>query len=281
MKTLLKHLWFSLPYGLSIPAPLPYKISGTRPWFPAHPDETGIALAQRWPFPNYSYENRMWEFIQSLISKPRKIAIDAGAGQGFYTLLLADKFETVLAIEPNPLEAEALSKNLSKYHVENTAVLKQPLSSSVEKVRFSWLQHHESRSSFAKTFQADVAKFWHKSNQIRSTYLETTTLDIILEEMNWLEDIAFIKIDIEGAELQALEGMKRTIEINRPVIVCELADIATRPFNYYPIDIIKRLASLGYKGFTFNPDSQYARLASLSEATPGPFRTEGIFLPDD
>ncbi|KKN71321.1 hypothetical protein LCGC14_0422310 [marine sediment metagenome] len=277
MKTLLKNLWFRLPYNLSIPAPLPYKIAGTRPWIPAHPDETGIAIAQRWPFPNYNYENRLWDFIQKLEFKPRKVAIDAGAGQGFYTLMLADKFETVLAVEPNPIEAEILHNNLDKYGVKNTVILKQPLSSRIETVDFRWIQHHESRSSFAPVFQEDVVKFKRGNNKKRKVQLETTTLDIILDGMNWIEDVAFIKLDIEGAELEALSGMKRTILINRPIIVCELADIATDSFNYWASEIISRLTSYGYKGFTFDSNR---KLQSLDEHV-GPLRTEGIFLPND
>ena len=33
-----------------------------------------------------------------------------------------------------------------------------------------------------------------------------------------------LKIDTEGAELQAIEGMRATIERHRPAIVCELHD---------------------------------------------------------
>ena len=33
-----------------------------------------------------------------------------------------------------------------------------------------------------------------------------------------------VKIDTEGAELQAIEGMRATIERHRPAIVCELHD---------------------------------------------------------
>lgn len=33
-----------------------------------------------------------------------------------------------------------------------------------------------------------------------------------------------LKIDTEGAELQAIEGMRATLEQRRPAIVCELHD---------------------------------------------------------
>ncbi len=36
-----------------------------------------------------------------------------------------------------------------------------------------------------------------------------------------------MKIDTEGAELQAIAGMRRTIEAHRPAIVCELHDTNT------------------------------------------------------
>jgi hypothetical protein len=38
------------------------------------------------------------------------------------------------------------------------------------------------------------------------------------------EKITFVKIDVEGAESEVLEGMKKSLAKHRPIIVCEILD---------------------------------------------------------
>src|SRR6185503_8090070 len=47
-----------------------------------------------------------------------------------------------------------------------------------------------------------------------------------------------VKIDVEGAEIDVLEGMRRTIEEHRPAIVCELHDTARQ--------FVETMDGLGY-----------------------------------
>jgi hypothetical protein len=47
-----------------------------------------------------------------------------------------------------------------------------------------------------------------------------------------------IKIDVEGSELDALEGMRRTLERHRPVVVCELHETNS--------GFVELMGSLGY-----------------------------------
>src|SRR6185503_12400127 len=47
-----------------------------------------------------------------------------------------------------------------------------------------------------------------------------------------------VKIDVEGAEIDVLEGMCKTIEQNRPAIVCELHETAPR--------FVETMDALGY-----------------------------------
>jgi FkbM family methyltransferase len=59
-----------------------------------------------------------------------------------------------------------------------------------------------------------------------------------------LEDVRFIKMDVEGHELAALRGAEKTIRRDRPMLIAELEA------RLQPIDrVIDLLASWGYTGF--------------------------------
>jgi len=51
--------------------------------------------------------------------------------------------------------------------------------------------------------------------------IELITLDNFLEKNNIHEEISIIQLDVEGQEMNTLEGSKKTIEKNLPIIVSE------------------------------------------------------------
>jgi FkbM family methyltransferase len=59
-----------------------------------------------------------------------------------------------------------------------------------------------------------------------------------------LTDVRFIKLDVEGHELPALDGAAKTIQRDRPHILLELEE------RHQPLGpVLDRLASWGYRGF--------------------------------
>jgi hypothetical protein len=79
------------------------------------------------------------------------------------------------------------------------------------------------------------------TDSVVSRPVKTATLD-----SHQFETIDLIKIDVEGHELNVIDGAFRTIESNKPVIICELeernhAGIVTCARN--------RLEGIGYCGY--------------------------------
>lgn len=58
------------------------------------------------------------------------------------------------------------------------------------------------------------------------------------------EDIGFVKIDVEGAEMKVLEGMISTLERCRPPIMIEVDDINAQAFNAFCKEFDYRIADL-------------------------------------
>lgn len=88
-----------------------------------------------------------------------------------------------------------------------------------------------------------------------------------------LDRLDFIKIDVEGAQLQVLEGAAETIARTRPVIQCELHPAR----NEYP-ETADHMAGLGYriekldrKNFLFLPPERggAAEAADADELVKG------------
>ncbi len=66
------------------------------------------------------------------------------------------------------------------------------------------------------------------------------------------EQISFLKIDVEGAELEALCGAYRLLRRNQPLILCELMESYHQRFGRSVSDLIGYLNDLGYRGFEVN-----------------------------
>ncbi|MBV9156121.1 MAG: FkbM family methyltransferase, partial [Acidobacteriaceae bacterium] len=56
----------------------------------------------------------------------------------------------------------------------------------------------------------------------------------------------FIKIDVEGGEKDLLKGAEKTLTQLRPLVLCELADIRTKPWGYFASEIYGLLLDHNY-----------------------------------
>ena len=59
--------------------------------------------------------------------------------------------------------------------------------------------------------------------------------------------LGFIKIDIEGAESLMLDGAKRIMTSDRPVVFCEFNDIHLRDAGSSSSQLLRKFEDLGYK----------------------------------
>jgi hypothetical protein len=74
-----------------------------------------------------------------------------------------------------------------------------------------------------------------------------------------------IKLDIEGAELDAFSGARRMVQVVRPLIICEVLDWVTRSWGYPAREIVEFLDKLDYEWFDFCEDGTLAVHAQRDE----------------
>jgi FkbM family methyltransferase len=162
------------------------------------------------------------EFIAST-----RTAVDVGANIGLYTCELSRRFHRVVAFEIN----EDLITLIRQFNPGNIELILCGLSSAGGSARFyipvAGGQAHEGWGSL------------HRDNLTGAeTLIEKDVKLATLDEFA-LTEVDFMKIDVEGHEVEVLKGAVKTIEKWRPIVLVELkkehvqeADRLFQPFDY-------------------------------------------------
>ncbi|HWC28185.1 MAG TPA: FkbM family methyltransferase [Solirubrobacteraceae bacterium] len=156
------------------------------------------------------------EALRRLLA-PGAVFYDVGANVGFFTILgarLVGPRGRVIAFEPVPACARAVARNVELNGFDQAEVREEAVGAATAAARLL-VVGEASWSHLASTGRhADVRE----------------ELDVVVVSIDELVAAGAIpppdvvKIDTEGAELHAIEGMRATIGAQRPAIVCELHD---------------------------------------------------------
>lgn len=236
LKKIILYLWQFRAKFLDIPIPcfLPYGCLCL-----AYGDGMGAMFFFRRP-----YEVNEWKFVSKFI-KPGYVFFDIGANQGFYTLLatkLVGKGGNVFAFEPLPIQVKRLKRNLKINFFDNTKVEQTAISDkSGFSDMYACLNGSEPLSSLRRPSEDSKTK----SKIIKVPII---SLDDYIKKIN-ISSIDFIKIDVEGGELNVLKGAVKAIEKFRPIFMCEVQNIRTRQWDYSPSEIFRFLQKHDYLWF--------------------------------
>lgn len=145
-------------------------------------------------FPIYTkiYDSRNIQFVRSFL-KGKGVMIDIGANLGVYSLLLKDKIKKAILFEPLPETAEMCQMNLSlnklDYELNRLAL-----------GNFSGYVYFDYKGNADST-----AKI---SPQTKGIKIRIDKLEHLLNEETF-RNVEFMKIDVEGYELEVLKGGKK------------------------------------------------------------------------
>lgn len=158
-------------------------------------------------FQNYEEEDK--DYIVEHLGNNQGYFIDIGANIGLFSFYILNKLpkQKIIAFEPEPQAFQCLQyskeqNNFSTLELFNLAIgeKKEVLSFFVDRKNFGGHRMHR------------------LSEQEKCIQVQSTPLQEFIGEQN---SVSAIKIDVEGAELSVLKGIKEVIKKHRPLLMVE------------------------------------------------------------
>jgi FkbM family methyltransferase len=186
--------------------------------------------------------------------RPGDTSIDGGANQRIYPLFMASLVGEeghVIAIEPQPYATRRLQLSAAYNGFRNITIVQAAVSDSPGVAEFH---------IFDEPVSAGLKK---SGGQVVS--VETISIDSLVKKAG-VAKIAFIKLDVEGAERDVLTGAQNVIKKDRPFILFEALE---DPQSTSSQEIWKFLRGFGYRLHIF-------KNGTLSDVTNQPVRAFDI-----
>ena len=169
--------------------------------------------AEKWGL--HLFEEIIKAFYRKILI-PGDQVVDGGANAGLHTIPLAEavgEHGRVLAFEPSPCLVESLMKTLNERNIRNVQIRQTALSLRHGTAKFHWLKNRAAESSLSNA-RIDPAQ-----DEVESFDVTTVRLDDILPTT--FDRCRFIKLDLEGAEFDALRGARQCLLRDRPTVILE------------------------------------------------------------
>jgi FkbM family methyltransferase len=169
--------------------------------------------------PNDFYARRLREEIDggepelamlgSLVGKGG-VAIDIGANEGIYAYAMSELGATVHAFEANPAFADFATRMLGQR----------------ARVHQLALSNETGQASFFIPLAEDSSEL-HLAGNLKNSHSQFERQSVIKVEVRTLDsfgltNVQLIKVDVEGSELEVLEGARATILRDHPALLLEL-----------------------------------------------------------
>jgi FkbM family methyltransferase len=171
--------------------------------------------------------------------KPGATFFDIGANVGFVTILaarLVGPSGRVVAFEPVPANVAAIRENLELNGIDWVDVRQTAVGRSSGSATFIV----SDVSAFSRLASVSVP-----SGARESIEVAVSSIDELMSS-GALPAPDVVKLDVEGAELEAIEGMRRTFGEHQPVLLCEVHDCNA--------EYVELMRGLGYETTNLDED---------------------------
>lgn len=185
-----------------------------------------------------SFEPNEFVFLRKVLSTGM-MAIDVGANEGLYTLFAAARVGPsgrVVAVEPSSRERANLQRNVDRNGLKNVTVVDTALGASCGRAQLQIAPGEHAGHNTLGSFVYDevVAE--------NSEQVTVETLDLLVERLG-LPQVDFVKIDVEGAEVNVLSGADKVLNEARPLLLLEANESALQAQGTSSTALIAKLST--------------------------------------
>jgi len=169
-------------------------------------------------YTNGDYEPWMQELLKAELA-PGDCYYDVGAHAGFFSLIAArfvGASGKVVAFEPDPENVEALKGNIAKNGAAQVSIVQAAVWSFTTQLTFERAAEASNRT------QGRIAASSHREAGCIS--VPAVCLDDLVFRDGYPRP-QLIKMDVEGAEWEALQGARRLLGEVKPKLLCEIHDV--------------------------------------------------------
>jgi FkbM family methyltransferase len=183
---------------------------------------------------------------------PGMVFLDIGANVGYYTALAghaAGPAGRVLALEPDPESFTYLTQTIHANRLTNVTSFQLAASDQVGSAQlYISANNRGDNRLYANELASDVVT------------VGTTTVDALLQQVGIAVDV--IKMDVQGAEGQVLNGMKGMLAQSRPItLLTEFWPDGLRKAKTEPQQFLSTIESLGLRMHELRPDGSLSPIA--------------------
>ncbi len=171
-----------------------------------------------------------------------KICIDIGANIGITTIWMARNCEKVYSFEPEINNIIRFKENLEANHITNVELIQKAISDTKGELELNILEsygHH----SLGKVATSKI---------IGSQKVDVITLNEFCLENN-ISEIDFMKVDVEGFEIEVLNGAKELfVKKAIKLVAFEISEVPLKSLNKTEKDIFDFFKSVNYDIFNLD-----------------------------
>ncbi|MBM4166174.1 MAG: FkbM family methyltransferase [Ignavibacteria bacterium] len=182
------------------------------------------------------YEPTETDLIKSIL-KSRMTLVDIGANIGYYSILASKcvgEKGKVFCFEPAPSNFSFLQRNIVANNARNITAVQKAVSDKKGTLELFMDEH---LSGGHQIFNSGLKS--------KSVQVETISIDEFFQNQNTKIDL--LKIDIEGAEMYALKGMKQTFAANPQLkLVTEFYPTMIEQCGFSPQQYLNELRAIGF-----------------------------------
>lgn len=192
--------------------------------------------------PQFSQPSAEEQFLGNLCLRGQTV-YDIGAYEGVMALFFAKAVGAggrVIAFEPNPVNCARLESNVALNKFDNVTIFQVAIGSRQEKAQLAIRRHDYATGSIDPSIKMQILQ-----EQGALIEVEVDTLDHRFQ-VTRLPSPDFVKIDVEGYELNVLNGMTETIARKKPNIFIELHGVGVQQKRENVKNVINFLSEVGY-----------------------------------